>query len=196
MRTTLLSLLVAVLALAAACGDGSEDVEPAPGAPVTTATPTTGPDPEPTTPDDTLPVLDDTGGGGSSTSGEELEAELARARERWAVSGLEQYTVELGVVCFCPVELAGPFVVTVDAGAITAIAYADSALASGDIPPGAAVLTVDQVFDEIETWIGQADEVRVTYDADTGIPTDVWIDPSFQMADEELGYTLALIEPA
>lgn len=200
MRTRLLPVALAVLALVGACGASEGDdviVDVDPVAPATTNAPTTEPDSPTTTAEETLPPSDaDGGGGASAATGEELERELAGARERWAATGPASYTMELGVVCSCPVELAGPFVVEVEGGSVASLAFAESSPATGDVPAGAAVMTVEQIFDEIASWIGQADEVRVTYDTDTGVPTDVWIDPSFQRADEELGFTLSLVDPA
>ena len=101
--------------------------------------------------------------------------------------------MELSVVCFCLVDYVGPFEVTVTDGAVAEVAYAPGALAEVDTPPADAdILTVEDVFDAIERSIGTADEVRVTYDRETGVPTDVWIDASFQTADEEIGYTVAV----
>ncbi|MEM9607488.1 MAG: DUF6174 domain-containing protein [Actinomycetota bacterium] len=212
MRTRLLVLTLAAGLALAACRDDPEPVvagdttpttapdsapstvAPATTAPEVTAAPDTTAAPETTMPEE-LPV-GATGGGGSAESGEELEAELAAARERWAVAGPTAYTMELGVVCFCLAEYVGPFVVEVDAGTILSVAYADGALATGDVPADADIRSVDDVFGVIESWIGDADEVRVTYDDETGLPTDVWVDPSFQMADEEIGYTIALVDRA
>lgn len=206
---TLIALLIATTLVLAACGDD----EPTPvsaGAgddtettttettDTTTAPPTTdGPEelaPEPPEPVDEAPAPEpvDPDGETAAPSGEQLEAELAAARARWAAMDTDTYRMEQSLVAQL-VDEVGPFDVTVTDGLISEVNYAPSALAAGGSPPAdVGVATIEEIFEAIEAAIGTADEVRVTYDAETGVPVDVWIDESFELADEERGYTVVL----
>ena len=202
---TLIALLTATFLLLAACGDDEptpvtagpgDDTETTDGSlpPETTDAPvTTDADPvdeAPTTDLDPDGEALDPDGDEATPSGEQLEAELAAARARWAELDVRDYTMEQTVVAQL-VDYVGPFTVAVTDGVVSDVAYAASALSEADAPPAdVEVATVEDIFDLIERSIGVADEVRVTYDAETGVPTDVWIDESFQMADEEIGYTV------
>ena len=111
---------------------------------------------------------------------DELRADLADARARWASSGVDDYVVTYDQVCFCPqVQVE----VTVVDGVVT-----DSEVRSevdfGDLP----VLTVDDMFDEIERQIDTgAFSIDVDYDSETGHPTGYFFDIEEMMADEEFG---------
>lgn len=202
---TLTGLLIAAALLIAACGDDDSTPVSAGAGDDTASTDTTGNPAGPTTttappgtdeaaePIDDQPEPVDEGSDVDQPSGEQLEAELAAARERWGALDAQSYRMRLSVVCFCLVDHVGPFDVTVTDATVTEVAYAPGALAEVDTPPADAdIVTVEEIFDVIERSIGVADEVRVTYDAETGVPTEVWIDRSFQTADEEIGYTVAL----
>lgn len=208
---TLIALLIATTLVLAACGDdestpvsagAGDDTEttdttdaPATDAPATTEAPDELA-PEPAEPVDEEPEADpepvDRDDDVAAPSGEQLEAELAAARGRWATLDIDSYTMEQSIVAQL-VEYVGPFTVTVTDGLVAEVAYAPAAPSAGGTPPAdVGVATVEEIFDAIDAAIGTADEVRVTYDAETGVPTEVWIDESYDLADEERGYTVAL----
>jgi hypothetical protein len=54
--------------------------------------------------------------------------------------------------------------------------------------------TVDQLFAFLRTQLA-ADDFSVSYDSVTGAPLTISIDPSFLMADEEVGYTISGLAP-
>ncbi len=54
----------------------------------------------------------------------------------------------------------------------------------------ADVSTIDALFDVIDS-AGEAEVVTVSYDAELGYPTEIYIDESFQMADEEMRYLVS-----
>jgi Family of unknown function (DUF6174) len=61
-------------------------------------------------------------------------------------------------------------------------------------------VTVEQIFDLVERSLegrrqGTVAEVRASYDTSFGYPNDVWVDPSYQIADEEQGYVLRDLSP-
>jgi hypothetical protein len=194
MRAATALVLVSTL-LFAACGDdqdpassGSDTVPP----PTTTEPVANDDDPGTTDPPETTP--DSPGDDGEAEPrGEELAAELAAARQRWAALERDSYSMELTVECFCLLDYVGPFDVTVVDGTVSEVAYAPGARAEVDTPPANAnIVTIDEIFDMIDDAIGTADEVRVSYDPDTGVPTSVWIDREFEMADEEIGFSVVL----
>jgi Family of unknown function (DUF6174) len=176
------ALLIALLLLVAACGDddgetidaGSDDVTTTSGGgPVTTPPPPTsapGPTEAPTT---------------------VAPSPLDAARARWAASGSGDYELIQSVNCFCAEEARGPFLVTVVDGAVTDVGPApDSTITPMD---GVQVRSVEDLFAEIEAAMG-ADVARidVTYDGETGVPTEVYIDEDETIADEEIGWTTTL----
>ena len=51
--------------------------------------------------------------------------------------------------------------------------------------------TVDEAFNDIsDAWAANAEEVTVTYDNVAGYPTQVYIDQTSEIADEELRFTI------
>jgi hypothetical protein len=51
--------------------------------------------------------------------------------------------------------------------------------------------TVDEAFNDIsDAWAANAEEVTVTYDDVVGYPTQVYIDQTSEIADEELRFTI------
>jgi hypothetical protein len=122
--------------------------------------------------------------------------ELDEARARWEALGLDHYTIELSRGCFCPVEFVGPFRVTVADGRVESVEYARSDMTGK--PPAEAVRlmpSVESLFAEIaEANLTGAAEVRVTYDPETGVPTDIYIDQIAEAVDEEISYEVRLLE--
>lgn len=180
-RTVLRALVVLLLAAGAVVACGDDDAADVVVGSSTTSGPTTLP---PTTlPPTTL-----------GTAGDPA-AELAAARARWEAQGLDDYVFELGTTCFCPPEYLGPFLVEVVDGSVASVAFADGS--DADPPADGPYRTIGDIFDVIETAIAEeADELRVSYDPETGVPVDLWIDARFDMADEELGITAELVDPA
>ena len=114
------------------------------------------------------------------------DARLAEARARWAASGPGAYRMTLHRSCFCPEDYRGPFAVTVRNGTVASVEMAGRSL------PADRAVTVDALFDLLaEAYAEDAELVRVTYDDALGYPTELYIDRSAQMADEEIGYTVS-----
>lgn len=116
-----------------------------------------------------------------------LRIELDTARAAWEASGVTSYVVIYDQVCFCP-QLQVQ--VTVVDGVVT-----DSEMRSdvdfGDL----AVLTVDDMFDEIERQIDTgAFSIDVDYDPETGHPTGYFFDIEEMMADEEFGISNVIVD--
>lgn len=171
-----LVLAAAVLAatVLAACGGTSAEADP-PTPPPAPAAPTAEPPPAP-------PATDTP------------RAELEAARARWRELGLESYSLRQHVLCFCPPEATGPFVVSVEGGAVAGVVFAPGG-PEGEPSPDVLVRTVDDLFAAIDDALaGDVARLDVEYDRETGVPTRVWVDESEQIADEEIGWESELTE--
>lgn len=115
---------------------------------------------------------------------------LDDAKARWEAAGLADYRFTLRRMCFCPSpDYTGPFEVTVRGGTIEAVRL------DGAPVDAARALTVDDLFALIEeAYEREAETVRLTFDPETGAPTDLYIDYEAMMADEEIGYTVTDLE--
>lgn len=116
---------------------------------------------------------------------------LATAQQQWQAQQIGSYRYGLAVSCFCPEELRQPVVITVTAGETNAIVTT-----AGGAPVTAAFFdqynTVDKLFALIQQAIAEgADEVAVTYDPTLGYPTEIKLDGSTQIADDERFLTIS-----
>jgi len=116
--------------------------------------------------------------------------DLAEARARWEGVGPESYEFAVLRSCFCPKEWRGPVRVAVSSGVAVDWTYVDEGTAVPEsLQPHFP--TVAGLFDVLEdAYERQAETVRVTYDAETGAPVEIWIDYQSNVADEELGFTI------
>jgi hypothetical protein len=119
-------------------------------------------------------------------------AELEAAAGRWLETGYVAYTFTLERRCYCLDAARGPWTVTVLGDAVT-LFTADDREADASLIDGMPQ-TIDQLFTFLRTQLG-ADDFTVSYDSVTGVPLTISIDPSFQMADEEVGYTISGLTP-
>jgi hypothetical protein len=88
--------------------------------------------------------------------------ELAAARERWEAAAIGDHRLVVQDDCGeCGPEFSAPSEVVVWDG---------EPYASG------AALTVESVFARVERALANGEDVEATYDPDTGVPTEVWID--------------------
>ena len=114
--------------------------------------------------------------------------ELADNLERWEATRPAEYTFAIARLCFCGPEARGPVRVTVAGSVVVSQHYVDS----GEPVQGEAVEwfpDVDGLFAILGAALeGGAFDVRVSYDASTGVPIDVWIDYDQNTVDEELGF--------
>lgn len=121
-----------------------------------------------------------------------LPADFQENRQKWeqatANSNSISYTTQQ--TCFCPQEFTRPMTVTEQNGQITNAVYADT----GEAVPTNVVnslLTVDERFDQLQqAYENNAERISVEYNSDTGFPASVFIDQSFQIADEEINYSI------
>ena len=122
--------------------------------------------------------------------------ELDTAEKLWKDQGLKNYDFTLERHCFCPEDWRGPVNIEVRGGAAVSVTYVSNGLAVTEGKFDNAD-TIDKLFTMLEdAYAGKgdfdqiADSIDVTYDAQMGYPTYLFIDVSQLMADEEQGYTV------
>lgn len=123
--------------------------------------------------------------------------EYREALARWQAVGPKAYTIELTIGCFCPDEYRGPFLVKVEDDRIVDVRFAPGG-PTGKVPDGAGSMTVDGLFRAIARSYADrnAGPVSATYDPETGMPTQVALDPIENAIDDEASYTLKLVGSA
>ncbi len=118
----------------------------------------------------------------------ELQSELDAARARWDASAPANYSYRFNWLCFCLDEYTAQMTVTAQNGIVTSVIRVE------DGEPVSAEFedsfdTVDELFDRVQKAIDQgAASIRAEFDPVSGLPTEVFIDENYQIADEELGW--------
>lgn len=120
------------------------------------------------------------------------EEELSVEEQKWRDQNLESYEFTLQISCFCIREYTLPKRVVVQNNMVVQV---------DDTPykelNDSAIQTIDGYFDFIrETRKQNPDEEEITYDTDLGYPTYIFFDISYQMADEEIRYTISELIPS
>jgi len=165
-----LAPLVAIVILAAACGETATPTEVGGEPSITAANPTTTIT-STTTTDPTSP-----------------EARLSAARQLWATNGFDAYSMETRQSCFCP---PATWIDTVVDGAVVSH---DPTTQDAFFDPG--VRTMQDMFDEIEAAITEGyASIDLQFDPNTGAVVSWWVDVSEMMADEEHGVEVISLEP-
>ena len=120
------------------------------------------------------------------------EEELSVEEQKWRDQNLESYEFTLQISCFCIREYTLPKRVVVQNNEVVQV----------DGTPyeelnDSAIQTIDGYFDFIrETRKQNPDEEEITYHTDLGYPTYIFFDISYQMADEEIRYTISELIPS
>jgi hypothetical protein len=120
------------------------------------------------------------------------EEELSVEEQKWRDQNLKSYEFTLQISCFCIREYTLPKRVVVQNNEVVQV---------DDTPyeelNDSAIQTIDGYFDFIrETRKQNPDEEEITYDTDLGYPTYIFFDISYQMADEEIRYTISELIPS
>lgn len=118
--------------------------------------------------------------------------EIAQHFQVWLDNNITHYRYTIERNCFCVEEARGPVTVEVQGDEVTIT----------DVTTGTQgneffedVNTITKIYDLLQTAADEgADEITATYDDVTGVPLTVKIDKSFQMADEEMYYTISNFE--
>ena len=120
------------------------------------------------------------------------EEELSVEEQKWRDQNLKSYEFTLQINCFCIREYTLPKRVVVQNNEVVQV----------DGTPyeelnDSAIQTIDGYFDFIrETRKQNPDEEEITYDTNLGYPTYIFFDISYQMADEEIRYTISELIPS
>lgn len=115
------------------------------------------------------------------------------ARARWAAARVSSYTYDLQRLCFCGQEYTSVVSIVVEDDEIVSATYRDSGDPFTD--PFTELYTVDDLFNEILDAIRrEAYSLNVEYDPVLGYPTDIAIDYSLNIADEERSYRVTAFD--
>ena len=121
----------------------------------------------------------------SSDEGD-LQAELDSHRLMWETAGITDYRIRFQRLCLnCPAAFLVPVHVTVRDGVIEEVTDVDT---GQPVDPDvvAALLTIDELFDMIQSAIDQnAAQIDVTYDEVLGFPSDADIDLSRSLINDD-----------
>lgn len=129
------------------------------------------------------------GGGGSVDSTSEA-GKLSTARATWFASGTRSYRFTITRSAFLVPEYVGPAKVTVTNGVVTKVEPAGSnSIAAGAFDN---CDTIEELFARAQGGI-ETDGATVngTYDAITGVPKTISIDPIPMAADDEISYIVS-----
>jgi len=125
-------------------------------------------------------------------------SELSRNQQKWQDANITHYRFNLNISCFCAFRDQMPLTIEVRDDQIVHMAAVDGTLVldtDQNYEFYAPHATIDLLFDEIESAINEgADSVTVTYDETYGFPTEIAIDFSQEMADEEMYYSVSGFE--
>ena len=120
------------------------------------------------------------------------EEELSVEEQKWRDQNLKSYEFTLQISCFCILEYTLPKRVVVQNNEVVQVDDASYEELNDSV-----IQTIDGYFDFIrETRKQNPDEEEITYDAVLGYPTYIFFDISYQMADEEIRYTISELIPS
>ena len=127
---------------------------------------------------------------GPKAGREAATQELAEHRAIWDAKHPVAYRFKIGVGCFCPSNVTGPFIITarVDTREIQNV-NPDAGAPSGESPPD-----VEGAFKKAKDALATADEVEIRYDEAWGFPTLIDIDWIKNAVDDEESLTISEFE--
>lgn len=123
----------------------------------------------------------------------ELQREVAARAALWGQAGIDSYSFTITRGCFCPPESSGPFRVTVESRAVTAVTYGGEPVVGNAV--AGFTLTIDAVFVSLLT-LGPEAALTGTWDEERGFPTDISVDPIPNAIDDEFTIRIEGFEPA
>ncbi|USN56994.1 MAG: META domain-containing protein [Candidatus Peribacteria bacterium] len=122
---------------------------------------------------------------------EKIQTSLDAAQDLRNTHNTSTYGLQVSVSCFCPEDYIAPIQYNVIDGDVDtdSVVYADGR----EVTVERQTLTVEDLFALIQEAIDEkADSITVAYDDTYGYPTHLFIDRSFLIADEEMGYTIKI----
>ena len=125
-----------------------------------------------------------------SSREEGVQEELDINRALWDVAAIHDYSMSFQRICICRVEFLIPVRITVRGDTIYEVTDLDTGAPVAEPAPG-AFLTIEGVFDAIQGAIDQnAAEIDVRYNSMFGYPTDVSIDPSRSLFNDDTQFQI------
>ncbi|MCH7682486.1 MAG: hypothetical protein IIB35_02080 [Gemmatimonadetes bacterium] len=126
-----------------------------------------------------------------SSNEEDVQEELDINRALWNAAAIHDYSMSFQRLClFCSVEFLIPVRITVRGDTIYEVTDLDTGAPVAEPAPG-AFLTIEGVFDAIQGAIDQrAAEIDVSYNSMFGYPTDVSIDPSRSLFNDDTQFQI------
>ncbi len=126
----------------------------------------------------------------SSKEGD-VQGELDLHRALWNAAAIHDYSMSFQRLClFCSVEFLIPVRITVRGDTINEVTDLDTGAPVAEPAPG-AFLTIEGVFAAIQGAIDQrAAEIDVSYNGMFGYPTDVSIDPSRSLFNDDTQFQI------
>jgi hypothetical protein len=106
----------------------------------------------------------------------------------------DDYEYTLAVSCYCP-DAGMPVRVTVRDGVVSEAVYErrGQGVGQGDPAPDSRALTINDIIDQLNAST-EAESVRVEWPEGQDHPSDVYIDQSSRIADEEIGYAISDVD--
>jgi hypothetical protein len=116
--------------------------------------------------------------------------QLTKNRKLWNQQKISKYSYQLSRSCFCAPVARGPVIIKVNNGVTISVTSVETG-ASVDPELFKQYDTIPKLFSVVQDAIARkADSLAVKYDPKLGYPTQVNVDYSQQMADEELYLTV------
>lgn len=128
-------------------------------------------------------------GGELDTGRAALMAQAAANRAIWDGAAIKDYEFVVQRTCFCGPDYLRALRIQVRGGAVSTVTFSDT----GDTVTNSALgpfPTLDDLFDDLQDQILEADNVNATFDPQYGFPSHYIVDPQYTMADEEFGITV------
>lgn len=126
---------------------------------------------------------------GNDTTTSQAKLDFESNKQKWQNARPQNYSFTLSRSGFLTEEARRPVDLTVSGNTVTNATFADGT--TGDVPDFNQ-LSIDDLFGNIEKALdNNAAEVRVTYNAETGIPESIFIDQDRRLADEEVSLTIS-----
>ena len=124
------------------------------------------------------------------------QQQLTAARSKFSAINNQHYKYQFQKSCFCPICDIQPMNVIIKGNKATSLEYAEGneyALTNFcfgnqqlfDSRMSEAEMSIDNIFDMIQTSIDNGDNVGVLYHVDIGIPLSISIDPLDAITDDE-----------
>ncbi len=123
------------------------------------------------------------------------KSDLAKNRDLWDSQGIDHYRFKVSIGCFCAFRDLMPLTIEVQGGKIVSMTDVNGKSVPADYDETFAKAgTAEGLFAIVESGLATADRVDVTYEADRGFPTSIYVDQLKDAADDEISYTVTDFE--